>query len=397
MSSDPFSTFLKQCTAGGADPLAFSGNAVEVIVDGPAAYDVMLEAISQARHHVHLEMYIYRSVAEGEAGQKFAQALIDKAAQGVEVCLLYDPAGSRRTPHSFFTDLRQRGVQVLEHNPVNPWRIRGAWRPNRRDHRKMLVVDGRLAVIGGIDISRHYDKRTYEAVRRGELDPAKGGWHDVDVRIEGPAVAALQQVFLDTWHRQKGSPLKGAYFPSLGEQGRHPVRVLRAGAGTKKNGIHTAYLNGIEHARSSIHIANAYFMPDEQIEEALCRAARRGVEVQLLLPGVSDFKIVIYAQRYHYEALRVDDNLENQMLHAKIAVIDRCWCMVGSYNLDVRSWLHAEEVNALIVHPECARPLEAMFESDLRRAQRIRAEEWQSRSRLHRFVQRLVHQFQYWL
>jgi cardiolipin synthase len=119
----------------------------------------MLEAISRTRHHVHLEIYIYRSVAEGQAGRQFAQALCDKAAEDVEVCLLYDPAGSRHIPHSFFTDLQKRGVRVLEHNPINPWRRRGAWRPNQRNHRKMLIVDGRIAVIGGVDISHHYDKK----------------------------------------------------------------------------------------------------------------------------------------------------------------------------------------------------------------------------------------------
>lgn len=236
------------------------------------------------------------------------------------MCLLYDPAGSRHISHSFFTDLQKRGVQVLEHNPVVPWRIRGAWRPNQRDHRKMLIVDGRIAVVGGIDISRHYDRETYRKVERGELDPAKGGWHDVDVRIEGPAVAAFQRIFLETWRRQKREPLKGDYFPPLHAKGDYPVSVLRSHSGSQFNEIHTAYLDGIERAQSSIHIANAYFIPDDQIEDALCRASRRGVEVKLILPGVSDYRIVIHAQRYHYAALMKAGvqihELEEQMLHA---------------------------------------------------------------------------------
>jgi cardiolipin synthase len=238
-------------------------------------------------------------------------------------------------------------------------------------------------------------------VKRGEIDPPKGGWHDVDVRIEGPAVAAHQLLFLETWRRQKGDPLKRDYFPSLREQGDSPVSVLMAHLGGQSNAIHMAYLNGIEHAHSSIHIANAYFMPDEQIEEALCLAARRGVEVKLLLPGVSDYRIVIDAQRYHYAALLKAGvqihELREQMLHAKIAVIDGCWCMVGSYNLDVRSLLHAEEVNALIVHRDLATRLEAMFESDIRRSEPIHLREWQRRPWMHRFMQGMVHRFQYWL
>jgi cardiolipin synthase len=390
-----------QYTPGTTGSFAFTRNSVELLVDGPAAYGAMLEAISQARHHVHLEMYIYRSVAEGQAGRQFAQALCDKAAQGVEVCLLYDPAGSRHLSHSFFTDLQKHGLRVLEHNPVNPWRIRGPWRPSQRNHRKMLIVDGRIAVIGGVDISHHYNKKTYEEVKRGEIDPPKGGWHDVDVRIEGPAVAAHQALFLETWRRQKGDPLQGDYFPSLLEQGDSPVRVVTAHSGRQPNAIHMAYLNGIEHAHSSIHIANAYFMPDEQIEEALCRAARRGVEVKLLLPGVSDYRIVIYAQRYHYAALLKAGvqihELREQMLHAKIAVIDGCWCMVGSYNLDVRSLLHAEEVNALIIHRDIAKQLEEMFDSDMRRSEPMHLREWQRRPLMHRLMQGMIHRFQYWL
>lgn len=392
---------LTQCTAGTTGSLAFTRNEVELLVDGPAAYGAMLEAISQARHHVHIEMYIYRSVAEGQAGRQFAQALCAKAAQGVEVCLLYDPAGSRHLSHSFFTDLQKQGLRVLEHNPVNPWRIRGAWRPNQRNHRKMLIVDGRIAVIGGVDISRHYDENTYEEVKRGEIAPPKGGWHDVDVRIEGPAVAPYQALFLETWRWQKGDPLMGDYFPSLQEQGNAPLCVLTAYPGGQPNAIHMAYLDGIEHARSSIHIANAYFMPDEQIEDALCRAARRGVEVKLLLPGVSDYRIVIHAQRYHYAALLKAGvqihELRDQMLHAKVAVIDGCWCMVGSYNLDVRSLLHAEEANALIVHRGLAKRLEEVFESDIRRSEPMQLGEWQKRPWVHRFMQGTVHRFQYWL
>jgi cardiolipin synthase len=390
-----------QCEAGAVSPEPFSLNEVEVLVDGPEAYDAMLAAITQAQHHIHLSMYIYRSVAEGETGQKFAQALCDKVAQGVEVCLVYDPAGSRKAPRAFFEQLRAQGVEVLEYNPVNPLRTRGAWKPNQRDHRKLLIVDGRIAVIGGIDISQHYAKITYEQVENDELRPAKGGWHDVDIRIEGPAVAVLQRTFLETWHQQRGRPLTGNYFPQLPEQGNQQISVLIAHPGTKANAIHTAYLNAIEQAHSSIHLANAYFMPDEEIEEALCHAVKRGVEVTLLLPGVSDFKMVLHGQHYHYATLLKSGvriyELHEQMMHMKFAVIDHCQSIVGSYNIDMRSFLHAEEVNALIIDGKCAARLEALFQRDIGQAKQVLLEEWEKRPLSRRLKQRLTHRLRYWL
>jgi cardiolipin synthase len=361
----------------------------------------MFDAIAQAQHHIHLSMYIYRSVEGSEAGQKFAQALCAKVAQGVEVCLIYDPAGSRKAPQTFFEQLRAQGVQVLGYNPVNPLRIRGAWKPNQRDHRKLLIVDGRIAVIGGIDISQHYAKITYKQVANGELRPAKGGWHDVDIRIEGPAVAVLQRTFLETWQQQKGNPLTQNYFPHLSERGNQQVSVLVARPGTEKNAIHTAYLNAIEQAHSSIHLSNAYFMPDDEIEDALCRAVKRGVDVTLLLPGVSDFRMVLHGQHYHYATLLESGvkiyELHEQMMHAKFAVIDGCWSIVGSYNLDMRSFLHAEEVNAVILDGKCAARLEALFQKDIGRGKKVLLKEWEKRPLSRRLKQRLTHQLRYWL
>lgn len=379
------------------DECRFSRNRVELLLDGPAVMDAMLEAIGQARGHVHLEMYIYRDVDHGGMGGRFAQALREKAAQGVEVCLLYDPAGSRHAPHGFFRGLREQGVRVLEYNPVNPLRARLGWRPNRRDHRKLLIVDGRSAILGGTDISDHYARPSYERLAHGEIAPDKGGWHDVDVRIEGPAAATLQHIFLETWRRQGGEALSGPYLPAPGPRGRCRLRIAAAHPGAPDNAVHQAYLDALRRARSSVHIANAYFMPDRATEAALCAASRRGVAVTLLLPGVSDFTMLVCGQHAYYDRLleagvRIFE-LQRRLLHAKVAVVDERWCTVGSANLDMRSLAHAEEVNALMLDRDIARRLRAMIEDDIAQAHRILPEAWRARPWTRRLLQGLVYRF----
>jgi cardiolipin synthase len=382
-------------------PAVFTGNAVDLLVDGPAASDALFDAIDSATHHVHLEFYIYKSVHEGQAGWKLAQALQAKLREGVEICLLYDPAGSRSTPRSFFERLKAQGIRVLEYNPANPFRTRTGWHPNQRDHRKLLIVDGRIAILGGIDISKHYAKHSYREVDAHELDPRAGGWRDTDVRIEGPAVAALQRLFLQTWRMQKGGALAGDYFPAPEKRGDHRVRVLSARPAELPNAIHDAYLDAIRQARSRVHITNAYFMPDEQIAAALRQAAESGVDVKLVLPGFSDFAIVVHGQHYHYAKLlqagvKIFER-QNQLLHAKTAVIDGCWSTVGSYNLDLRSMLHAAEVNAVILGKEFAGKMEAMFQEDLAQSKRVTLQQWQQRPVTQCALEWLANRFSYWL
>jgi cardiolipin synthase len=388
-----------ECDAAGST--LFAGNTVDLLVDGPAAYDAIYEAIGAATRHIHLEFYIYKSVQEGEAGQKLAQALQAKLREGVEVCLLYDPAGSRRAPRSFFEHLKAQGIRVLEYNPVNPFRIRSKWRPNQRDHRKILIVDGRIAVMGGIDISKHYSRRSYRKVDAHEISPKHGGWRDVDVRIEGPAVAELQRLFLETWRRQKGGALTGDYFPSLENQGDSRVCILKARPGELPNAIHDAYLDAIRRARHHVHITCAYFMPDEQIARALRQAAESGVDVKLVLPGFSDFAIVVHGQHSYYAKLlqagvKIYER-QKRLLHTKSAVVDGGWSIIGSYNLDLRSYLHAEEVNAVILSEEFAARMEAMFRDDLAQSNRISLEQWQRRPFMQRIQERLARWFRYWL
>jgi cardiolipin synthase len=223
----------------------------------------------------------------------------------------------------------------------------------------------------------------------------------VDIRIEGPAVAKYQRLFFETWHRQQGETLRGNYFPALEHQGAYRLCVLKARPGKWPNAIHEAYLDAIRRARHHIHILNAYFMPDREITDALRRAAQSGVDVKLVLPGFSDFTIVIPSQHYHYTALLQAGvqiyERQKYMLHAKAAVIDGVWSTVGSYNLDVRSYLHAEEVNAIIFGEEFAMRMEEMFQNDLAHSRRIHLKDWQERPVTHRVQEWLAHRLQYWI
>lgn len=384
-----------------AGRLRFTRNKVDLQVDGPAAFEAMYAAVASARHSIHLEIYIFKSVKPHEWGWQFAQALREKAAQGVDVRLIYDPAGARTVAHSFFRDLRRDGIEVLEYNPLNPLRARSGWRPNRRDHRKLLVVDGRVAFIGGVDISNHYSPEGYERLERGEAGPAEAGWHDIDVRIEGPAAAEMQGAFWETWKDHGGRLVARPHAASPSECGDCEVAVLSAEPGMQPNPIHQTYLDAIKAARTRVRLANAYFMPDDALHRALCETAQRGVEVTLVLAGVSDFMTVIQGQRFYYQALldagvRIYE-LRDRVLHAKVAVVDGVWCTVGSYNLDMRSLLHAREINAVFLSSELASRLDAQLDIDVQRAVPIEPEAWQGRPLLRRAAERMVHRLRYWL
>jgi len=372
------------------------GNKVTLLADGQATYHAMFQAIQGAGNHINLESYTFE---DDETGRKFAALLLHKRAEGVQVHLVYDSVGSINTPAAFFQGLRDAGIQVVGFNPLNPLEDRADGGLRHRDHRKMLIVDGKLAIIGGVNISR-----VYSSSPRG---PEKGGkppihWRDTDIQIEGPAVAELQKLFLETWSRQKGPALSGGdFFPKLQDQGAALVRVVGSTPGESNRTTFIVYVSAISFASTSIHLTNSYFIPDHQIEQALVEAARRGVDVRIILPGVSDSKLVLYAQRYHYaRLLKAGIKLyehEGSLLHAKTAVLDGVWSTVGSTNLDFLSLLDNDEVNAIILSREFAAQMEQMFARDLAESKPILWEAWQKRALLPRFGEWFVHLFFRWM
>ena len=372
------------------------GNKVTLLADGQATYAAMFKVLQNSKNHINLESYI---IEDDETGRKFADLLLQKQAHGVQVNLIYDSVGSMNTPASFFQRLRDGGIQVVGFNPVNPLKAREEWGLTHRDHRKILIADGKVAIIGGINISEVYSSTP---LKRKQNKKAPIRWRDTDIQIEGPAVAEFQKLFLDTWLKQKGPKLSERnYFPDLKEAGNALVRVIGSTPGETNRIPFVVYVSAITFAEHSIHMTNSYFVPEDQIVEALTDAAERGVDVKIILPGITDSRLVLYAQRYYYsELLKSGVKLyehSTSLLHAKTAVVDRVWSTVGSTNMDFLSLLNNDEVNAVILSREFAVEMEKMFVGDLADSRQIQLDEWKNRPLFQMIREWSAHLFFRWM
>ena len=379
-----------------------AGNKVVLLDDGPATMRAMMAAIQGARQHINLETYIFEA---DEVGHALADLLIRKKAAGVAVNLIYDSVGSMDTPSEFFDRMRSAGVNVLEFNPVNPARARGEWDINQRDHRKILVVDGRIAFTGGVNISKVYGKSSFLRGKRREPPPKdakEAAWRDTHMQIEGPVVAEFQKLFLDTWQRKAGHALPDAnFFPALKPAGKALVRAIGSSPDNEDYAVYKTYISAFAHADQYIHLTTAYFVPDRQVVQAMIDAARRGVDVRIIFPSFSDVGLMLHAGRSYYDELLAAGikiyERKAAMLHAKTAVIDGVWSTIGSTNLDMRSFLHNDEVNAVVLSAEFAERMEALFQRDLRESVEITPEEWDRRGLRSRLREWAVRMFEYWL
>jgi len=378
------------------DSPLIKGNKILLLSDGKAAYAAMFKALRNARDHINLESYI---IEDDETGRKFADLLLQKQAEGVQVNLIYDSMGSMNTPASFFQRLQSGGIQVVEFNPVNPLQARKTWGLTHRDHRKILIVDGKVAIIGGINISKVYSSAPF---KRHKNKKAPIHWRDTDIQVSGPAVAEFQKLFLDTWQKQKGPKLSERnYFPALKEEGNALVRVIGSIEGEHNRIPFVVYVSALSFAEHSIHLTNSYFIPDDQILKALVDAARRGVDVKIILPGITDSQLALHAQRHYYSELlqagvKVYEH-STSLLHAKTATIDTVWSTVGSTNMDFLSLLNNDEVNAVILNHEFANEMEKMFAGDLADSRQITWAEWQKRPVLPRVREWFLNLFIRWL
>jgi len=357
------------------------GNKVTLLIDGPATYAAMFKAVRDARYHINLETFTMEDIEDDETGHKFADLLLQKQAEGVQVNLIYDSVGSYSTPSVFFQRMRDGGIRVVEFNPINPLKALGKWRLAKLDHRKILIVDGKIAITGGVNISQVYSSGP--SARREEKG-AQMPWRDTDVHIEGPAVAEFQKLFLDTWQRQEGPKLSERnYFPNLKEEGNALVRVLGSSPGEANRITFIMYVAAITFAENSLHMTNAYFVPDAQTAEAISDAAKRGVDVKIVLPGTTDSSLAQYAGEYYYtDLLKSGVKLykrRNTLLHAKTLVIDGVWSTVGSTNMDFWSFSSNDEVNAVILSREFAIEMEKMFARDIAESDQIQWNEWEKR------------------
>ncbi len=345
------------------------GNSVRLLVDGGEAYPAMLEAIEGARSTLNLETYIF---ASDTTGWSFARALAAAAGRGVEVNLLLDGYGSLGCSASLLDFLAQEGVRVVWYKPLAPWRNGWGWW--RRDHKKILVADGVVGFVGGLNIADEY------------ADVASGGrgWRDTHVRLEGPVVAGLQESFFRSWGRSGGAWLEpAAHFPAHAPAGDADAVILTNRIYRERRQIRRAYMHVLQAASSYIYLTSAYFVPDMGIRSLLRKARARGVDVRILLSGASDIALVTLAARHLYSRLlrrgvRIYE-WRGRMIHAKTAVVDGLWATVGSCNMDFMSMRYNLESNVVVLGDALADPLTEQFHRDLAGAKEILLEQWRRR------------------
>lgn len=365
------------------------GNLVQPMRGGKELFPAMLEAIASAKSHIHLETYILRADL---TGNEFKEALLARARAGVQVRLLYDSLGSFGLPSAYLEELRGAGIRTVEYHPLAPWRARASL--NRRDHQKILVVDDRIAFVGGANIADEY---------RAEEDGG-GGWFDLHASVEGPVVLDLARVFRTTWERAGGESMPGAPVRWRGTPGprhtSHVQTISNAWLGRRWL-MYRTYLRAIGRAKSTISIMNAYFIPDRRLRRAFARATARGVSVKVIVPANFDVKAVYYASHHLYSRLlrrgvRIFEWPE-RMMHAKSGIIDEVWSTIGSYNLDRRSFVHNLEVGIVVLDRRIGSELQTRFDRDLATCREVTLEEWEKRSRWEKWLEWLFYQFRYWL
>jgi cardiolipin synthase A/B len=369
---------LEQAIVG--SPLIL-GNKVTLLQDGTATYSAMFDAIRGAKDHINLESYI---IEDDEIGRQFAELLLEQQSRGVQVNIVYDSVGGFNTPKAFFERLKQGGIAVLEFNPVNPLNVRKQWLVNHRDHRKLLIVDGQTAFIGGVNISSVYSSGSL-VTRAGNAQADTVAWRDTHLQIDGPVVGELQKLFMATWEKQRGEPLLVKdYFPVLKTEGNEIVRAIGSTPDDSYSLIYLTLISAIGNAEKQVYLTNPYFVPDRQLLASLTAAAARGVDVKLVLPSHTDSPVVYHAGRSHYSALlkagvKIYERL-GALLHAKTAVIDGVWSTVGSSNLDWRSFLDNDEINAVILSRDFGLKMQTMFARDVEASQAIDPKRWERRA-----------------
>ncbi|MEK7384048.1 MAG: phospholipase D-like domain-containing protein [Elusimicrobiota bacterium] len=359
------------------------GNRLTLYTRGCDLFAAMAQSIEAARESVHLETYIF---GNDDTGRTFAELLAQKARAGVPTRLIFDSVGSIDMNPRLETLMRNAGVKILEYHPVAPWRPRWAW--NKRDHRKILVCDGRTASTGGMNLCHEH-----APTELGGQD-----WPDAHVKVEGPAAHELDRLFREVWFKQKNR-----WFDSCGSpeevRGTSRVRIVGNHEFLRRLVIREAYVNALRAARAEVLIANSYFIPDWRIRRALRQAAKRGVSVRVLVPGVSDIPSVRHAMRATYGSLLTHGvrifEWQGPMLHAKSVVVDKQWCAVGSYNLDHRSLRHNLEVNLHALDLPLAEELARRFEGALEGSREITLDDWRRRPWAERLQEQFFASFEY--
>jgi cardiolipin synthase len=349
-------------------PPLLEGNAAAELLNGDQIFPAMLDAIRSARSTVCFETYIYWS---GVIGRRFTDALIERARGGVRVHVMVDWMGAK-VDEQMLAEMRSAGIEFEFFRPLRWYTLD---RVNNRTHRKLLIVDGRLGFTGGVGVADHWLGNAQDAEH----------WRDSHFRLEGPAVAQMQSAFMENWTRTRGVVLHGPdYFPPLAPAGGALAQVVRSAPDDGSEATRILYMMSLAGARRSIYLANSYFVPDDLAVQALLAAKKRGVDVQVIVPGpIIDTGITRRASRARWGPL-LEAGVEiyeylPTMYHCKVLVVDDAWVSVGSTNFDERSFKLNGEANLNVLSPDFARRQVEVFFQDRAQSRRITLEEWKHR------------------
>lgn len=372
-ATSPEQAELMRLTNAFARTVPTFGNKIELLPDTNRTLGLITQAVESARETLHLEYYIWRS---DRTGTRLRDRLIAKAKEGVRVRFLYDVFGSILLTRRFLRPMLEAGVQVASFLPGRSWRER--WSLNLRSHRKIVVVDGVIGFTGGMNIGDEYLG----------LNPHLGYWRDTHLKLLGPAVLQLQQVFVEDWYHATHEELtQPELFPKPRESGSVSAQVVVGEPVGHVRALHSLLFAAINAAGDRITLATSYFVPTEPLAAALETAAHRGVRVRLLLPGKSAYFWTLLAGRSYYDALlRAGVEIyeyEHGLLHSKTLTIDGHWSLVGTPNLDARSLLLNFEVGVVMYDRRIAAQLEEQFEKDVARARKIERAIWNARPTRH--------------
>ncbi|WP_345816008.1 cardiolipin synthase [Paraburkholderia sp. PREW-6R] len=361
-------------------PPVISGNCFEMLRNGDQIFPSMLEGIRAARKTITFETFIYWS---GAIGEQIAQALADKAREGVAVHVLLDWVGSSKMDKRYLSMLRDAGAEVIQYHKPH-WT--GLGRMNDRTHRKLLVVDGRIGFTGGVGIAPEWT---------GDAQNEKH-WRDTHFRVAGPVVGHMQAVFMDNWVKATGNVLHGGdYFPDIESQGDGLAHMFSSSPSGGSDDMQLMYLMAITAATHSIHLASAYFVPDKLTINAIVEAAKRGVKVQIITPGKRiDTHTVREASRACWgDLLKAGVEMyeyQPTMFHCKLLVVDEYLVSVGSTNFDSRSFKLNDEANLNIYDRDFARQQTAVFADDISKSQQITLDIWMHRPLREKLIEKFV-------
>ncbi len=375
---------LERLLTDGGHAIPLYGSRLTIYSDGVSKFRSLIEAIEGARHHIHLLYYI---IDNDRVGRTLRDVLIRKAQEGVEVRVLYDDVGSRAVRKGFFDEMERAGVEVYEFLHVKFPRFTS--KVNYRNHRKIVVIDGRIGFIGGMNIADRYC----------EGSPKLGPWRDNHFRVEGGGVIGLQFAFLNDWYAttRKQLSLNEQYYPQLPLLSNNVMQLLTSGPLGRWRTLQQAFCLAIARAKRRIRIQTPYYLPSETLNNALQTAALAGIEVSLMLPARSDSRVVDLAvHSYLDDMVRAGVKIcfyTAGFLHAKLMLIDDDLAIIGSANLDFRSFEHNFEVTGFVYDRDFTARMHHLYDEDLTHCHRLTAAEWFRRPRLRRMAESVMRLF----